>query len=74
LRLAATSPIFVAMKTRSEVLEESRRKGVRAGAVTAASVALGVVHAPVLAVGAAAAGAWLGWRWWKHRAENGIKF
>jgi hypothetical protein len=74
LRRAAPSLIFVSMKTRSEVVEESRRKGVRAGAVAVASIALGVVHAPVLAVGTAAAGAWLGWRWWKHRAENGIKF
>jgi hypothetical protein len=61
-------------KSRSEVLAESRRKGVRAGAVTAASVVLGIVHAPVAAVVGGAAGAWLGWRWWKHRAENGIKF
>jgi hypothetical protein len=60
-------------KTRREVLEESRRKGVVAGAATAATVALGVVGLP-LAVVAAVPTAWLGWRWWKHRAENGIKF
>jgi hypothetical protein len=61
-------------KTRSEVVAESRRKGVRAGAVAVASVALGIAHAPVVAVVGAGASAWLGWRWWKHRAENGIRF
>jgi hypothetical protein len=61
-------------KSRSEVVAESRRKGVRAGAIAAASVALGIAHAPVVAVVGGAASAWLGWRWWKHRAENGLKF
>jgi hypothetical protein len=61
-------------KTRQEVVEESRRKGVAAGAATAVTVVLGVaVSLPVAAV-AALPTAWLGWRWWKHRAENGIKF
>jgi hypothetical protein len=61
-------------KTRREVLEESRRKGVVAGAATAATVALGATVGLPLAVVAAVPTAWLGWRWWKHRAENGIKF
>jgi hypothetical protein len=61
-------------KSRSEVLAESRRKGVVAGAAAAATVALGAtVGLPVAAV-AAVPTAILGWRWWKHRAENGIKF
>jgi hypothetical protein len=61
-------------KSRQEVLEESRRKGVVAGAASAVTVALGVtVGLPVAAV-AAVPTAWLGWRWWKHRAQNGIKF
>ena len=61
-------------KTRSEVLEESRRKGVVVGVATAVTVGLGVaVSLPVAAV-AAVPTALLGWRWWKHRAENGIKF
>jgi hypothetical protein len=61
-------------KTRSEVLEESRRKGAVAGAAAVATVALGVaVSLPVAAV-AAVPTAFFGWRWWKHRAENGIKF
>ena len=47
--------------------------GVRITA-TVATVALGAaVSLPVAAV-AAVPTAWLGWRWWKHRAENGIKF
>jgi hypothetical protein len=61
-------------KSRSEVVAESRKKGFVAGAATVATVALGVtIGAPVAAV-AAIPTAVLGWRWWKHRAENGIKF
>jgi hypothetical protein len=61
-------------KSRSEVVEESRRKGLVAGAAAAATITIGVAGAPVLAVVAAVPTALLGWRWWKHRAENGIKF
>jgi hypothetical protein len=61
-------------KSRREVVEESRRKGVVAGAATVATVALGVVASPAVAVIAAVPTAWLGYRWWRHRAENGIKF
>jgi hypothetical protein len=61
-------------KTRREVLDESRRKGVWAGAAAVGTVALGAtIGLPVAAV-AAVPTALLGWRWWKHRAENGIKF
>lgn len=61
-------------KTRSEILAESQRKGVVAGAATVATVALGATVGLPLAVIAAVPTAVLGWRWWKHRAENGIKF
>lgn len=61
-------------KARSEVLAESKRKGVVAGVAVAGTVALGVFAAPVVAVAAAVPSAYLTWRWWKHRAENGIKF
>ena len=61
-------------KSRSEVLEESRRKGMVAGTAAVVTVALGAtVGLPVAAV-AAVPTALLGWRWWKHRATNGIKF
>jgi hypothetical protein len=61
-------------KGREEVVAESRRKGVVAGAAAAATVVLGAtVGLPVAAV-AALPTAWLGWRWWKHRAKNGIRF
>jgi hypothetical protein len=61
-------------KSRQEVLAESHRKGVVAGVATAVTVGLGVaISLPVAAVAAVPA-AILGWRWWKHRAENGIKF
>ncbi len=59
---------------RSEVIAESNRKAVRAGVVTAAAVTLGVIHLPVVAAMAAVPAAVLGYRWWKHRAENGIRF
>ncbi len=61
-------------KTRREVLDESRTKGIVAGAATATSVALGVAIAWPVGVVAAVPAAFFGWRWWKHRAENGIKF
>jgi hypothetical protein len=61
-------------KTRAEVLEESRKKGVRAGVATAGAVVLATVHWPVTAVIFAGSAAVLGMKWWKHRAENGIRF
>jgi hypothetical protein len=61
-------------KSRSEVVEESRRKGLVAGVAVAATVTIGVAGAPILAAVAAVPTALLGWRWWRHRAENGIKF
>jgi hypothetical protein len=61
-------------KTRSEVLSESKTKGVVAGAATVGAVALGVLVAPAAGVVAAVPAAWFGYKWWKHRAENGIKF
>ena len=68
LRLVAMS------KTRSEVLQESRKKGIVAGATTAGAVAAGVVVAPVAGALVAVPAAWLAYKWWKHRAENGIRF
>ncbi len=61
-------------KTRTDVLADSRKRGMVAGAATAGTVALAVLAGPVTAVVAAVPTAILGWRWWKHRAENGIKF
>jgi hypothetical protein len=61
-------------KTRREVLDESRRKGAVAGAAAVATVALGATIGLPIAAVAALPTAVLGWRWWKHRAENGIKF
>jgi hypothetical protein len=61
-------------KTRSEVLAESKKKGLTAGAITAVSVTAAIAGAPVTAAVAAVPAALLAYRWWKHRAENGIKF
>ena len=61
-------------KTRTEVVAESQRKGVAAGVATAATVVGGIVIGWPVAVVAAVPTVVLGWRWWKHRAENGIKF
>jgi hypothetical protein len=61
-------------KSRADVVQESRVKGVTAGVATVATVALGVAVSPVAAAVAAVPAVVLGWRWWKHRAENGIRF
>jgi hypothetical protein len=66
--------LCVMSKTRTEVLEESRRKGVLAGGAAAVTVVLGATVGLPVAVVAAVPSAWLGYRWWKHRAQNGIKF
>jgi hypothetical protein len=61
-------------KTRSEVLAESQRKGMAAGAAAVATVTLGIVVAAPVAAIAAIPTAVLTYRWWRHRAENGIRF
>jgi hypothetical protein len=61
-------------KSRNEVLEESKKNAVKAGVVTAGTVVLAVAGMPVLATVAAVPAAVLGWKWWKHRAQNGIRF
>ena len=61
-------------KSRQEVVSDSRRKGFVAGAAAVATVALGATIGLPIAAVAAVPTALLGWRWWKHRAENGIKF
>ena len=61
-------------KSRSEVVAESKKKGIVAGAATVATVAVGVALSPYVAAVAAVPTVVLGYRWWKHRAENGIKF
>jgi hypothetical protein len=60
-------------KTRTEVLEENRKKGIAAGAATARTVAAGVLIAPFAGAVAAVPAAYLAYKWWKHRAENGIR-
>jgi hypothetical protein len=55
-------------------MEESRRKGIVAGTAAAATVVLGVAVSPVVGAFAAVPAAYWGYRWWRHRAENGIKF
>ncbi len=59
---------------RSEVQSEGRKKTMVAGAAVAATVTVGVLGFPILAGLAAVPTAVLAWKWWKHRAENGIKF
>ncbi|RYE74644.1 MAG: hypothetical protein EOO74_11210 [Myxococcales bacterium] len=62
-------------ETRSSVLAESKKKGIVAGVTTATAVTLGVVLAsPVLGAVAAVPAAYYGWKWWSHRAKNGIRF
>jgi hypothetical protein len=61
-------------ENRSEVVAASKRKGMAAGVTTAAAVTLAVIHWPVTAVITAVPAAMLSYRWWKHRASNGIRF
>ncbi len=61
-------------KTRTEVLSESRKNGVVAGATTVGAVAAGVLVAPVAGVVAAVPAAYFAYKWWRHRSENGIRF
>ena len=61
-------------KTRSEVLADSKKKGVVAGACAATAVGVGVFISVPLAAFAAVPAAYFGYKWWKHRSENGIKF
>ena len=61
-------------ESRTDVLNESKRKGIAAGAVTAVAVTAAVAGAPLTAVIAAVPAVILARRWWKHRAANGIKF
>jgi hypothetical protein len=66
---------FVPMSdTRSQILAESKKKALVAGVTTAAAVTLGVVGWPVTAAAVGLPAVVLGYRWWKHRAENGIRF
>jgi hypothetical protein len=61
-------------KSRNEVVQDSKLKGLAASVAAVATVAVGVtIGAPAAAI-AAVPTAILGWRWWKHRAENGIRF
>ena len=61
-------------KTRTEVLEESKKKGIVAAAATAGAVTVGILATPVLGAVAAVPGVYFAWKWWKHRTENGIRF
>lgn len=61
-------------KSRTEVLQESRKKGMVAGATTAGAVAAGVLVGTTAGAIAAVPAAWLTYKWWKHRAQNGIRF
>ena len=60
---------------RTDVVKESRKRGAIAGgaaiATGVATATLGVVPLTVVGVGATGV---LAFRWWKHRAKNGIKF
>ncbi len=62
-------------KSRREVLADSKRKGAFATGAAVATV-VGTATVGFLPLGAVALGATgvLGWRWLKHRIENGIKF
>ncbi len=70
----AVSTLNAMSKSRSQVMEESRKKGIVAGATTAGAVAAGVLVAPFAGAVAAVPAAYFAYKWWRHRAENGIRF
>lgn len=61
-------------ETRTSVLAESKKKGIVAGATTVAAVAAGAAISATAGVVLAVPAAFFGWRWWQHRAKNGIRF
>jgi hypothetical protein len=62
-------------KTRSEVVKESRKRGILTGtAVVATGVATATVGFLPLGVLGLGASSVLAYRWIKHRMDNGIKF
>ncbi len=61
-------------ETRGSVLAESKKKGLVAGATTVAAVTVGAAISTTAGVVLAVPAAFLGWRWWQHRAKNGIRF
>ena len=70
----AVSTLVCMSKTRTEVLAESRKKGLVAGATTAGAVAAGILVMPVAGAVAAVPAVYFVYKWWKHRSENGIRF
>jgi hypothetical protein len=75
LRAGVKVPTIEGMKTRTEVVAESQRKGLAAGLATTAAVAAGATcGSAIVAAVAAVPALLLGVRWWKHRSENGIRF
>jgi hypothetical protein len=58
---------------RQDAEAASKRKAIMTGVVGAASVTAGVVIAWPLAVVGAIPTAVLGWGWWRHRVEHGLK-
>ena len=61
-RALAMSTLRTMSKTRTEVLEESRKKGIVAGAATAGAVAAGVFVAPIAGVVAAPVAAYFAFK------------
>ncbi|APR99836.1 hypothetical protein [Pajaroellobacter abortibovis] len=61
-------------KSRSGVLKESRNRGIAAGAAATATLVAGLTLGAYVAIVPAIPTVILGWKWWKHRLENGIRF
>ncbi len=54
--------------------QTAKKKGLAAGAATAASVAVGVVVSPWLAVVGLLPAAYLTYEWFNYRAKRGMRF
>ncbi len=62
-------------KARSDVQKESRKKGtVAGGAAVLTGVGVATVGVVPLTIAGIGATGFLAYRWWKHRAKNGIRF
>ncbi len=59
---------------RAAIEKESRKRGMTAAGAAVATGTLAAISAPSLALVGAGATGMLAYRWWKHRAKNGIKF
>lgn len=60
--------------SRDQDVQTAKKKGLYAGAAVAASVSIGVVLSPVIAVVGLVPAAYLVYDWFQYRAKRGMRF